>query len=182
MLVPVMQWWSGKNRDCWNMEQQRAQVPLSQVMFMEKEDRLQEGIDGNYHYNCLIEIWDRYRKGLAPPTLPCLMSLIYHSKFWVAAQRSDFSYWTRGDMDRFYQLSRVMRMLTQQQIEQTVGRLPEQDYQYIQVKSLIGKINRTCNGFRPLTQFQTPLKSEGGGHTTFQDLFCAAIIVLGRWG
>lgn len=42
---------------------------------MEKEDRVEVQITGNPKYECLLKIWDRYRKWLAPSLSP-LMSFI----------------------------------------------------------------------------------------------------------
>lgn len=43
-------------------------------------------------------------------------------------------------MDRLYQLGRGIELLTKQQIEQKLGAFGGLDYQYYQVKNLIGKI------------------------------------------
>lgn len=104
-------------------------MPLSEVMLIEKEDRLKIHIVGSYNYKCLLRVWDWYRKQLAPFKSP-LMSFLHHPMFWVAAHCSDFSHWKRRDMDRFYQLGRGMRRLTKQEIAQKVGIFSRLDYQY----------------------------------------------------
>lgn len=64
-------------------------------------------------------------------------------------------------MDRFYQLGRGESMLSKQQIIQKVGVFSGLNYHYNQVKNLFGKLQRACNIFRPLTQFESLVKPEG---------------------
>lgn len=73
-------------------------------------------------------------------------------------------------MVHFYQLGRGMRMLTKQLVQNIT--FPGQDYQYNQVKNLIGKLKRVCNIFRPLTQFESLVKSGGrGGADNFSNIY-----------
>lgn len=79
MLVTIMQWWNVRIGHCWIAEQWGIQLPLLELMLMEK-DRLKVWKRGNYSYECLIKIWDKNRQRLAPhPSL--LMSFIYHPTF-----------------------------------------------------------------------------------------------------
>lgn len=147
------------------MEQLGVQLPLSEVMLLEKEDRLKIQRDQSYIYKCLLRVWDRYKKWLVPSMSP-LMSFIHHPQFWEAVKCSDFSYWERGNMDHFYQLGRDTRMLTKQHAVQKVGVFPRQDYQYNQVRNLVGELQKAPNIFRRITQFESLLKS-GGKKTNF---------------
>lgn len=104
-----------------------------------------------------MKIWSKYNYILAS-SVSLWAFFSFHPKLVVASCTSNFSPWTSAQVDRFINLGPRMGLLFQTQIIQTVGCSFNMTFQYIQVKNVVAKLQRSCDIFRPLMDFEKILR------------------------
>lgn len=66
----VMQWWFRDNWESWESDQDAVQLPISEVLFLAKEDRRQWITQDHYLRDYLLKTWDKWQGLLCSSLVP----------------------------------------------------------------------------------------------------------------